>query len=203
MALISTPLRQIRPRPDSQIGDPRTTAPVADDVLVDAARNGDIGAFESLYRRHCARVMGLCVRMVHERSAAEDCVQQTFVKAWRNLATFEGRSAFGSWLHSIAVNVSLQHLRGRLAWLEFGATDDDAESGLPSLEGDASQLLDLERALGTLPVGARCVVILHAIYGYKHEEIAAMLGVAIGTCKAQLHRARRLLRARIDAGDAI
>jgi RNA polymerase sigma-70 factor (ECF subfamily) len=172
--------------------------PAADKLLVAAARRGDMQAFEQLYRLHSAKVLGLCLRMTRQRELAEDCVQQAFVSAWRNLRTFEGRSAFSSWLHRIAVNEVISLMRGRKPWLE--AQIDEAVEHSPDLrrentaDGDVS---DVERALATLPEGARYVVVLQSIYGYSHEEVADMLGIAVGTCKAQLHRARGLLREKL------
>lgn len=178
--------------------DPATPS---DGVLVAAARHGDMRAFEALYRMHCAKVMGLCQRMMRDRHAAEDCVQQTFIKAWQNLGAFEGRSSFSTWLHSIAVHVAMQTLRGRKPWLEFGAQPDAPASEAELRDADASFVLDMERVLMTLPPGARCVVVLQAVYGYSHEEVAGMLGIAVGTCKAQLHRARQLLRAQLEQSE--
>lgn len=183
--------------------DPGLTAdrsPLSDVALVTAARGGDARAFERLYRLHSGRVFGLCLRMTRRRDVAEDCVQQTFVRAWRNLSAFEGRSAFGTWLHRIAVNEVLTQARNHGTRIE---SDDevvaDAHSGAPEglNEIDAGEVMDVERALATLPEGARHVVVLQAVYGYSHEEVAEMLGVAVGTCKAQLHRGRRLLRERL------
>jgi RNA polymerase sigma-70 factor, ECF subfamily len=175
----------------------------ADGLLVAAARRGDVKAFESLYRLHCSKVMGLCLRMTRQHDVAEDCVQQTFIKAWRNLGTFEGRSAFSTWLHTIAVHVVMGHLRSQKPWLTVSTSVADDEPSLydESIEHDTGQFIDIEHALMTLPEGARCVVILQAIHGYSHEEVAGMLGIAVGTCKAQLHRARRLLRTRLDIGE--
>jgi len=175
----------------------------ADGLLVAAARRGDVKAFESLYRLHCSKVMGLCLRMTRQHDVAEDCVQQTFIKAWRNLGTFEGRSAFSTWLHTIAVHVVMGHLRSQKPWLTVSTTvaDDEPSPYDESMEQDTGQIIDIEHALMTLPEGARCVVVLQAIYGYSHEEVAGMLGIAVGTCKAQLHRARRLLRTRLDIGE--
>jgi RNA polymerase sigma-70 factor (ECF subfamily) len=133
-------------------------------------------------------------------------VQQTFIKAWRSLGAFEGRSAFSTWIHSIAVHVVLGHLRAQKPWLttSMTATDGDDDSNVyeESQASDTGQVIDVERALLALPEGARCVVVLQAIYGYSHEEVAGMLGIAVGTCKAQLHRARRLLRTRLDIAES-
>jgi RNA polymerase sigma-70 factor (ECF subfamily) len=157
-------------------------------------------AFERLYRLHSGKVMGLCLRMTRRRDVAEDCVQQTFIRAWRSLAAFEGRSAFGTWLHRIAVNEVLTHQRNHGTRAE---SDDDAVADAQDTpveshrDYDASEVMDVERALATLPPGSRHVVVLQTVYGYSHEEVADMLGIAVGTCKAQLHRGRRLLRERM------
>lgn len=181
---------------DSRPGDPQ----LHDASLVAAARGGDVRAFERLYRAHTGKVMGLCLRMTRQRDVAEDCVQQTFIRAWRNLPAFEGRSSFGTWLHRIAVNEVLSHARNHGTRAE---SNDDAfetaiaEPGDGTREHDAGEVMDVERALATLPEGARHVVVLQAVYGHSHEEVAEMLGIAVGTCKAQLHRGRRLLRERM------
>lgn len=161
-------------------------------------------AFERLYRLHSGKVLGLCLRMTRQREIAEDCVQQTFVRAWRNLAAFEGRSAFGTWLHRIAVNEVLTYARNRGTRTEVNSAPvrDDDEDTFENIAdvtaaADSGEVMDLEKALATLPEGSRHVVVLQAVYGYSHEEVAEMLGVAVGTCKAQLHRGRKLLRERL------
>jgi RNA polymerase sigma-70 factor (ECF subfamily) len=137
--------------------------------------------------------------MTRHPQTAEDLTQETFVNAWRSLSAFEGRSGFGTWLHRIAVNAVLARSRSPQGRGEVSLTDfegEDREFEAP--EGmDAATPLDLERAIETLPEGARNVMVLYGVYGYSHEEAADMLGVAVGTCKAQLHRARRLLRERM------
>jgi RNA polymerase sigma-70 factor, ECF subfamily len=175
-------------------------SPLSDGALVAAARKGDMKAFERLYRLHSGKVMGLCLRMTRRRDEAEDCVQQTFIRAWRSLAAFEGRSAFGTWLHRIAVNEVLTHQRnhGTRAESDDEAVNDAHEdSPDPTRSHDPGEVMDVERALATLPPGSRHVVVLQTVYGYSHEEVAEMLGIAVGTCKAQLHRGRRLLRERM------
>jgi RNA polymerase sigma-70 factor (ECF subfamily) len=163
------------------------------------ARGGDAGAFESLYREHVGRVYGLCLRMTGQPATAEDLTQDTFVSAWRSLPGYEGRSSFSTWLHRIAVNAVLAARRGPLGRNETSLTGEDGEDMELAAEAvmDEATPIDLERAIGTLPAGARDIVVLHGIYGYSHEEAAGMLGVAVGTCKAQLHRARQLLRTRM------
>lgn len=175
----------------------------SDAELVAAARAGDTAAFERLYRTHVGRVMGLCLRMTRRRDIAEDCTQQAFVRAWRNLSAFEGRSAFGTWLHRIAVNEVLTQARNRGTRVEREGTGDEANEIQQDSGGeyDAGEVMDLERALATLPAGSRHVLVLQAVYGYSHEEVADMLGIAVGTCKAQVHRGRRLLRERLGLGE--
>jgi RNA polymerase sigma-70 factor, ECF subfamily len=179
-------------------------ASISDAALVDAARRGDMRAFERLYRLHSGRVLGLCLRMTRQREIAEDCVQQTFVRAWRNLSAFEGRSAFGTWLHRIAVNEVLTNKRNRGTRSEGTSLptqdeDEDTFDSIPdtSVAADGGDVMDMEKALASLPAGSRHVVVLQAVYGYSHEEVADMLGIAVGTCKAQLHRGRKLLRDRL------
>jgi len=163
------------------------------------ARDGDQTAFECLYRAHVGRVYGLCLRMTGHPQTAEDLTQETFVSAWRSLSAFEGRSGFSTWLHRIAVNAVLARGRSPQGRGEFSMTGDEGEQRdfeMPE-DMDAATPIDLERAIATLPAGARDVMVLYGVYGYSHEEAADMLGVAVGTCKAQLHRARRLLRERM------
>lgn len=164
------------------------------------ARNGDVTAFEGLYRDHVGRVYGLCLRMTGHAETAEDLTQDTFVNAWRSLPGFEGRSGFGTWLHRIAVNAVLARRRAPQGRGEVGMTDDEGETMefAAEQEMDSATPIDLERAIAALPPGARDIMVLHGIHGYSHEEAAGMLGIAVGTCKAQLHRARHLLRARMQ-----
>jgi len=165
-------------------------------ALVQRARTGDRRAFERLYREHAGRVYGLCLRMTRDAQLAEDCTQDTFINAWRALGKFETRSSLSTWLHRIAVNVSLAKRRksGRVESLP-----EDEEEGQTfewTLETPV-EVQEIESAIGELPEGARDVLVLHALYGYSHLEAAQMLGIAEGTCKAQLHRARKLLRERL------
>jgi len=172
------------------------TPSLSDDVAL--AARGDRRAFERLYRQHVDRVFSLCARMVGERQRAEELTQDVFVRVWEKLESFRGDSAFSTWLHRMAVNVVLndrQAERRRRERHDDGIEDMDA---LP--HGDVRPLpvpglsIDLEAAIATLPPGAKKVFVLHDVEGYTHEEIAGMLGVTSGGCKAQLHRARMLLR---------
>ncbi|HSD53480.1 MAG TPA: RNA polymerase sigma factor [Burkholderiales bacterium] len=141
--------------------------------------------------------------MTAHRERAEDCTQEAFIQAWRALPRFEERSGFGTWLHRIAVNAVLAQSRRRREETGVDAPIDDTLEGVadPAAEPPGGDL-DLEAAIATLPPGARRVLVLAGVYGYSHEEAAAMLGIAVGTCKAQLHRARQLLGARLAAAES-
>ena len=171
-----------------------STFTVSPDVGLAAA--GDRSAFERLYHLHVTRVFSLCARMVTDRARAEELTQDVFVRAWEKLHLFRGESAFGTWLHRLTVNVVLNDRKteGR----QRSRFENDKEGGaiehLPSRPHAPGDRMDLEMAIGKLPKGARRVFTLHDVEGYKHEEIAEMLGVTTGATKAQLHRARMLLR---------
>ena len=161
------------------------------------ASSGDQQAFERLYRQHVARIHSLVRRMVGGQEAdADELVQDVFVRAWQRLSTFRGEAAFGTWLHRLAVNLVLNALksaaRGRKLF------DDDAVLELPSRRATPEIGMDLEDALGMLPRGARQIFVLHDVEGFRHEEIARMLDIATGTSKAQLHRARMLMRKHLE-----
>jgi len=161
------------------------------------AMRGNRRAFEQLYREHVAGVYGLCLRLTGQREAAEDCTQETFVAAWKSLREFEARSSFATWLHRIAVNKVLTRQSGLAARLERLAGDLPQDGPTDAVVADATPALDLERAIEGLPDGARHVLVLVGIYGHSHDEAAELLGLAAGTCRAHLHRARRLLGERM------
>lgn len=166
-----------------------------DSGLIALARNGDRSAFERLYRRYVGRVHGLCRRLTGHAAEAEDMTQEVFVRAWQKLATFEGRSPFAAWLRRIAINVVISERRARGRTISSGPLEEDPPvADSPAPQRSAGLRRDLEEAIGTLPEGARMVFVLHDVYGYRHEEIADWTGTAVGTSKAHLHRARRLLR---------
>ena len=181
----------------------RARQAAAERRLVDAAARGSQAAFEQLYRLHAGRVHALCLRMTAQRETAEDCTQETFVQAWRNLEGFQLRSSFGTWLHRIAVNTVLAQKRRRTELLGTDASveEETADSLEDFTTTDPALRGDLESAIASLPPGARHVLVLAGIYGHSHEEVAALLGIAVGTCKAQLHRARQLLTARLQLGE--
>lgn len=167
-------------------------------ALVESAKRGSRTAFEALYRNHVGKVYGLCLRMTAHRATAEDCTQEAFIQAWRSLPAFESRSAFGTWLHRIAVNAVLGQGRRRRERLGADASAEDEAVALadPTVADDGT-VLDLEAGIRGLPAGARQALVLVGLYGYTHEEAAQMLGVAVGTCKSQVHRARQLLGERL------
>lgn len=171
--------------------------PVATDSSDAAlAATGDRQAFERLYRTHVNRVFAVCARMVNDRTYAEELTQDVFVRAWDKLSLFRGEAAFGTWLHRLAVNVVLnaRKTEGRRR-VRFEAEGEEIETVPQSAAVSApGASIDLDAAIRLLPPGARRVFILHDVEGYKHEEIADMLGITAGGSKAQLHRARHLLR---------
>jgi len=155
------------------------------------AQVGDASAFARLYRDHHRRIYALCLRLTADRGAAEELTQDTFVKAWQRLDGFRGEARFSTWLHRIAVNTAISHRR-RQAWLSLRpAFDDDAPADSAPQPGLTR---DLDRAIAKLPTRARHVFVLIDVEGYSHEEASSALGMAVGTSKAHLHRARELLR---------
>lgn len=170
----------------------------ADDPLVTRAAAGDRLAFEELYHRHVGRVYALCRRLAASTATAEECTQEAFIQAWEALPGFRSESAFGSWLHRIAVNAVLARQRKALrrsAWVR--ETSEDVVDNIASADALPGATIDLDRAITELPNGAREVFVLYAIEGYKHDEIATLTGLAVGTSKAHLHWARRLLQAKL------
>ena len=173
-----------------------SSAPAPDDVAL--AASGDRRAFERLYRTNVDRIFSVCVRMVGDRARAEELTQDCFVRAWEKLGTFRGDSLFSTWLHRLAVNVVLNDREAE------GRRKIRHDEGIEDMDtiayGDVRPLpvpglsLDLEQAIASLPPGAKRVFVLHDVEGYTHEEIAEQFGITSGGSKAQLHRARMLLR---------
>lgn len=183
------------PIPTRDPGHPRHNV----NELISAAQLGDEGAFRSLYDLSAGRVYALCLRLAADPGLAEELTQDVFVRAWEKLGTFRGESAFSTWLHRLTVNVVLTERRTRTRRekrvFASGELEDLERPGKTSTPGSA---MDLEQAIAALPPGARAVFVLHDIEGYQHEEIAQLSGLAAGTSKAQLFRARRLLREMLD-----
>ena len=168
----------------------------ASDVVAAAA--GDVRAFERVYRRHVARIHSTAVRMLGAEEA-DDATQDAFVRAWQRLGQFRGDSAFGTWLFRLAVNVMLS--RREVVAIRHKRHVDDSElvESLSSADASPELGLDFQAAIARLPPGMRQIFVLHDIEGYKHDEIAAMLGIAQGTSKSQLHRVRMILRRYLSA----
>jgi RNA polymerase sigma-70 factor (ECF subfamily) len=201
--MAASPLRMTSPRAD--LPDERE--------LIARAQRGDLDAFEPLYRAHVGRVFAICLRMTGESVRARELVQDVFVRAWEKLATFRGEAAFSSWLHRLAVNVVLMAARAERRRLphafdrmreggdaEGAAGDDgpDPADAVAARRDAVEERMDLEKAVAALPRGARTDFVLHDMEGYQHDEIARMMGIAEGTVRAHLFRARRLLMKSLD-----
>ena len=171
---------------------PRPAATATADCVQQAA-NGDVRAFEELYRTHLPRVHGLVRRMTGGRDA-DELTQDVFVRVWQKLGSFRGDSAFGTWLHRLAVNVVIERFRTDTARRQRLIDGEAIFETLSSPPGRRDISMDFEAALEKLPDGAREIFVLHDVEGYKHTEIATLLGISSGTSKAQLHRARMMLR---------
>lgn len=161
-------------------------------VWIEKAQRGDQSAFHQLYLLHHKKVYALCLRMLADVSTAEDVCQEVFVQVWQKIINFRGESKFSTWLHSVATHIVLSHMRKHKTWLQkvFSIEDQgDIERGI-----EMPGLSQLDKHIMALPERARMVFILFAIEGYRHEEIANMLKMAVGSSKAQYHRARQLLQ---------
>jgi RNA polymerase sigma-70 factor, ECF subfamily len=184
-----------RPR-DGQDGPREAVEPSR--PLWERARDGDLRAFEALYREHVGRTHALAIRMIGDGAEAEEVTQDIWVRAWERLESFRGESSFTTWLHRLAVNRILDHLRLRKRRDARSAPlDHPAALARSTPPVRAEDRMELEHALAGLPDGARTVFVLHEVEGMKCREVAEATGVAVGTVKAQLHRARRLLRERV------
>ena len=180
----------------------RGSAPASredDRALIERCRQGDAAAFEQLYRAHAGRLFSLTCRMVGNPADAEDLLQDVFLVAHRKLDTFRGESALATWLYRLAMNVCLDHLRSRAARTsELTDTLDDEpwiqDASSRNLAERTVSRMDLERAIALLPDGSRAAFVLHDIEGLEHAEVADVLGIAEGTSKSQVHKARMRLR---------
>jgi RNA polymerase sigma-70 factor (ECF subfamily) len=173
-------------------------------ALAERCRLGELGAFEELYRAHSGRLYSVALRMVGNPADADDLLQEIFLSAHRKLESFRGESSLGTWLYRLAVNLCLDYLRSRTG-RAIQVTDPlDDEPGLPDRgsRGLADQTvtrMDLERALAQLPVGCRTAFVLHDVEGLEHREIGEIMGIAEGTSKSQVHKARLRLRGLLSA----
>src|SRR6201992_2581275 len=188
----------------------RRNPPIAGEAeAIQAAQSGDARAFETLYALHKRRVYSLCLRMLGNVAEAEDLTQEAFLQLYRKIGTFRGDSAFSTWLHRLAVNVVLMHLRKKgLPQVSLEETLEPAQEDGPRRDIGARDLtlagsidrITLERAVEDLPPGYRLVFVLHDVEGYEHNEIAGMLDCSIGNSKSQLHKARMKLRDLLHSG---
>lgn len=172
---------------------------LTDQECIERTLKGDIAAFEVLYRMHADRVYAICLRLTASGELAERLTQDVFVQTWEKLSSFRGEAAFTTWLHRLAVNTVLQDRRKEKRRQGRFVQTENAEVVTTVFPTPAiGTRIDLERAIAQLPERARAVFVLHDVEGYRHEEIAEMMNTSIGTSKAQLHRARDLLRKTLD-----
>ena len=164
------------------------------------AQAGDAAAFDALYAAHVERVYALCLRMTADERRAEELTQDVFVKAWRRIGTFRGESAFATWLHRVTVNTVLDDRKRRSRRPAQLSAVPDVALETPTDEADPAARRELEAAIASLPERARMAIVLHGIEGYRYEEVAELMGVAVGTVKSHIHRARRLLMERLEDG---
>jgi len=167
--------------------------------LVERCRAGELGAFEELYRAHSGRLFSLALRMLGNPADAEDMLQEIFLSAHRKLDSYRGEAALGTWLYRLAMNQILDHVRSRAArtgQLTDGLDDASllADASGHRLADRAISRIDLERALAELPEGCRAAFVLHDVEGLEHREVSEVLGIAEGTSKSQVHKARLRLR---------
>jgi RNA polymerase sigma-70 factor (ECF subfamily) len=175
-------------------------------VWIEQAQNGSQTAFYHLYEKHHKRIYALCWRMLADKDSAEDVCQEVFVVLWQKINNFRGESKFSTWLHSVATNVVLGHLRKHKNWLQrvFSIEDQGPNLTEQSVElTDNSTLNILDQHIANLPERARLVFVLFAVEGYRHEEISVMLKMAVGSSKSQYHRAKSLLKASLGTTDLL
>ncbi len=180
-----------------------TASGLSEAEAIERAKRGDAEAFAGLYELHKRRVYSLCLRMIGNTAEAEDLTQEAFLQLYRKIATFRGESAFSTWLHRLAVNVVLMHLRKKgLAEVSLEENLEPQQEDGPKkdigarddvLAGSIDRI-NLERAIGSLPPGYRVIFVLHDVEGYEHNEIAGLMGCSVGNSKSQLHKARMKLR---------
>ena len=201
-------------QPVASPGAPQPGKPLKQDTpslkeAIRLAQQGDAAAFENIYQMHSGRVYALCLRMVGDAVEAEDLTQEAFLQLYRKIGTFRGDSAFSTWLHRLAVNVVLMHLRKKgLPQVSLEETLEPSQEDGPRKDIGARDLMlsgsmdrvTLERAVSDLPPGYRLVFVLHDVEGYEHNEIADMLECSIGNSKSQLHKARMKLRDLLRTG---
>jgi RNA polymerase sigma-70 factor (ECF subfamily) len=183
----------------STAGSTLDLATAKDIELTKVAAQGDMGAFEEIYKRHHRRVYSICLRMLQNASEAEDLTQDVFIQLYRKISSFRGDSAFTTWLHRMTVNQVLMHFRKRTVKYEKTTEEGDTPDQIVSGTGNPHkmQIVDkiaLDNAIEQLPTGYKNVFVLHDVEGFEHEEVARILGCSVGTSKSQLHKARLKLQ---------
>lgn len=183
----------IKNRSESQLD----SSPEQDEeqAIISRAQQGEQQAFYQLYQKYHKKVYAICWRMLADKDSAEDVCQEVFVQLWQKIGNFRGESKFSTWLHSVTNNIVLGHLRKHKNWLQriFSIEDQTIQDVAVEME-DTTEISVLDRHIARLPERARLVFVLFAVEGYRHEEISKMLDMAVGTSKAQYHRAKGLLR---------
>ncbi len=177
----------------AQLGSDPATVPVEPLHLVDGAKQGDMDAFSRLYDHYVGQVYLLCLRLTGDKALAEDATQEVFIQLWRKLANFNGRSRFSTWLHRVAANVTVSYMRKQRNWLAR-MLDIESSAAMHVVAAGCSSQVDLDSLVRRLPERARIVFVLHAIEGYRHEQVAELTNMAVGSSKAQFHRAKQLLK---------
>ena len=172
----------------------------SENELILKAKSGDKHAFRALYDEHIGRVYALCYRLTGEKGMAEDAAQEVFIQLWRKLNNFDGQSQFSTWLHSVTANITISYMRKQKGWVQRMFNLES--SGISEMTAQSSSTdIDLEALVIRLPERARMVFVLHALEGYRHEDIANMLNMAVGSSKAQFFRAKQLLKGFMGVDD--
>jgi RNA polymerase sigma-70 factor, ECF subfamily len=188
----------------------QTASELTEAEAIKQAQAGDAAAFEFLYKAHCRRVYGVCLRMVKNQAEAEDLTQQAFLQLFRKIGTFRGESGFSTWLHRVTVNIVLMHLRrnkpAEIPVENLERHSSNGEGAFEDSSSDTSMLgaidrLNLMRAIRKLPAGYKKLFLMHDVIGYQHSEIAGLVGCSTGCSKSQVHKARKRLR-RLLLGEA-
>lgn len=161
--------------------------------LIEAAKSGDRGAYQQIYHQHIGQVYALCFRLTGDKCNAEEAAQEVFIQVWQKLQNFKGDSKFSTWLHSVTSNVTISYLRKQKGWWQKMLNIEDSPVMEMPSEGLSADI-DLDEYIVRLPERARIVFVLHAIEGYRYEEIAERMNIAVGSCKAQFHRAKQLMK---------
>ena len=172
----------------------------SENELILKAKSGDKHAFRALYDEHIGRVYALCYRLTGEKGMAEDAAQEVFIQLWRKLNNFDGQSQFSTWLHSVTANITISYMRKQKGWVQRMFNLES--SGISEMTAQSSSTdIDLEALVIRFPERARMGFVLHALEGYRHEDIANMLNMAVGSSKAQFFRAKQLLKGFMGVDD--